>query len=189
MVVVFNSSLTGSDFFMPETLVGNYLLPAIKSEAEIPENAAAYASLMKTIASMENPPVATAPAPLPEMAKTVSGKVFRLEKGETVGLEFRTGTGDALGVGNSNEATLRWLTDGIQYDVAVGLGSVYRFNDCPDFFMKGLVSKVGFRGEWKDEKTFVVEIRPLEADDSYTLSLTFENGTVKKTFVSGLTGR
>lgn len=189
MVVVFNSSLKGSDYFMPETLVGNYLLPAIKSEAEIPENAAAYASLMKTISSMENPPIATAPAPLPEVAKTVSGKVFKLEKGETVGLEFSTGTSDTLVAGDSNEATLHWFTDGDQYDVAVGLDNVYRFGDCPNFFMKGLVSKVGFRGAWKDEKTFVVEIRPLEADDSYTLSLTFENGTVEKTFVSGLTGR
>jgi CubicO group peptidase (beta-lactamase class C family) len=177
MVVVFMSSLPGSKFFMPETLVGDFIKPAILSNAPLPENKTAFEALSNTLEDIKKAPEALLVSELPVQLKSVSGKIYPLEAGEKIGLDFLEG---------ADVATLHWFVDGIQYDVPVGLDGVYRMSDCPDFYIAGLVSSVGFRGKVVGQNSFAIDIRPVESDSVYTLTLNWEGDEMIKSFRSNL---
>lgn len=166
MVVVFFGSLKGGNYFKPEHFVKNFLIPACVSDKALPENPAGQESLTTLLEAAKLAPETEVVQPLPEVIKQTNGKIFNTENGETIGIDFETG---------KNTATLHWFTDGVQYDVPVGLDNSYRFSDCKNFYLKDFVSKTGFKGRWEDDSTFAVDIRPLESDCNYTLTLSFED--------------
>lgn len=182
LVVVFNSALAGSEFSMPETLVGEYLVPAVLSDQAIAENLEANAALKASIETLEKGPAAKNIPDLPPMAAKISGKSYPAENSEVYGLDFTAG---------SDTAILHWFTDGVQYDVPVGLDGLYRISSCPEFYsnVDGFVSQVAYRGTWKDESTFVIDVRPIEDNASYTLTLSFKDDQFTNSFVSNLTGK
>jgi CubicO group peptidase (beta-lactamase class C family) len=49
MVVVFTSDLASDDFFLPEILLNEYILPAVASSGPLPTNEAAYSSLQSRV--------------------------------------------------------------------------------------------------------------------------------------------
>lgn len=171
MVVVFMGDFRNS-FFKPESMVKEYLIPACISDKPLKENSEGQKVLQGLIQAAETPEAAVAVQELPTIVATTNGKIFDTENQEKVGIDFEKG---------KDTATLHWLTDGVQYDIPVGLDQVYRFSQCPDFFLKGYTSKVGFRGTWKNESTFEVEVVPVEAERRYLLTLDFsEKGIASK---------
>jgi CubicO group peptidase (beta-lactamase class C family) len=55
LVVVFTSDLAESDFFVPETLLKQYIIPAAESSTPLPENANGVALLDSRIRALANP--------------------------------------------------------------------------------------------------------------------------------------
>jgi CubicO group peptidase (beta-lactamase class C family) len=55
MVVVFTSDLAESDFFVPESLLKQYIIPAAQSSTPLPENANGVALLESRIKALANP--------------------------------------------------------------------------------------------------------------------------------------
>jgi CubicO group peptidase (beta-lactamase class C family) len=55
MVVVFVSQLSESDFYLPQRLLGEFILPAAKSAAPLPNNAAGVAMLESRAEALANP--------------------------------------------------------------------------------------------------------------------------------------
>lgn len=56
MVVVFTSDLASEDFFLPETLLNEYILPAVNSSDPLPANEAAYSRLQALIEDASKSP-------------------------------------------------------------------------------------------------------------------------------------
>ncbi len=173
MVVVFFSGLKDSDFFVPETLVADYLLPAIKSDRQLPEDKEASNLLLTKIYGLQSPPESQGVGALPESLKGISGKIHNLPEDEVISVDFTEG---------AEEAILHWFVDGGQYDVPVGLDGRYRMSTCDNFIIKGLASQVGFRGTWTENGIFSVEICPAESDTRYLLTLDFQKDKLVKTF-------
>lgn len=182
MVVVFNSALAGNDFYMPETLVGEYLVPAVISDQAVAENPEAASTLKASIDRLEKSPAIISVPELPQTAAKISGKLYPAENDEVYGLDFTKG---------SDTAMLHWFTEGVQYDVPVGLDGVYRISSCPEFYgnVDGFVSQVAYRGAWKDDNTFVIDVRPLEDNAAYKLTLSFKDDQFTNSFVSSLSGQ
>jgi len=55
MVVVFTSSLEGRDFYVPQELLDEYILPAVISSQPVPENSEGDALLMSVIEELAAP--------------------------------------------------------------------------------------------------------------------------------------
>ena len=55
MVVVFTSSLEGRDFYVPQELLDEYILPAVMSSQPLPENSEGDALLMSVIEELAAP--------------------------------------------------------------------------------------------------------------------------------------
>ncbi len=172
MVVVFMGNFNSS-FFKPESMVKSYLIPACISDGAIKENPESQKLLSDLIAEGEKPEETLPVSELPQIVESTKGKVFDVDNGGTVGIDFEKG---------NDTATLHWYVDGFQYDVPVGLDNVYRFSDCQDFFLKDKLSRVGFRGTWKDDKTFEIEVLATEAERGYVLTLEFSKGVIVATF-------
>lgn len=173
MVVVFFSGLEGRNFFVPETLVADYLLPAIKSDNSMAEDKEASNLLIAKINGLQSQPESQGVGALPDRLKMISGKVHNLPEYEVIRVEFTEG---------AEEAILHWLVDGDQYDVPVGLDGRYRMSTCDNFIIKGLASQVGFRGNWTENGVFSVAICPVESDTQYLLTLDFQKDELVKTF-------
>lgn len=178
LVVVFTGGLEGPDFFMPEKLMEEYIIPSIKAPTAINENSQSLQKLNNTLKDIAKEPSPVHVEALPAIASEISGKTFIMENGETYCLEFNSG----------NECTLHWFTDNIMYDVKVGLDNVYRSSDMKEFYWKNMVSKAGFRGSWTDSNTFIVDLRPLEDCNYYEMKFEFDGDKLHYTWKSILSG-
>lgn len=179
LVVVFLGSMY-STFFEPDRLMADYILPSIKSKEPIEENPTALDVLLDTQLAVTKAPEPQEVPALNATAKDISGQRFDVESGDQIGLDFTEG---------SKEAMLHWVTDGETYDVPVGLDGIYRFSKCSGFYLKGYESNIGFMGKWTNDNTFIITVSPTDGDASYTLALTYENGTLTSKFRSNLTGK
>jgi len=168
LVIVFTSGLKPSDFFEPEELVDQFILPAIKDSKSVSENPVSLERFHKTLEDINKAP-SPKPVPMPpEIAAEVSGKTFVMDNKETFSFDFN----------DENECTMHWFTDGMMYDVKVGLDGLYRENTMEAFYWKGMTSKAGFRGSWTDSNTFAVDLLPLEDSNVYTMLFKFDGNTL-----------
>jgi CubicO group peptidase (beta-lactamase class C family) len=161
---------TGGGFSIDQ--IGEYLLASIVDlENPLPANPEGEARLADALSAVAQPPTAEPVAPLPEIARAVSGRTYILEP-NVVGLDsfacsFEEPAEASCAVGVGGQAPLAW---------AVGLDGVYRFSP-------GLDGRpLGARGAWVDEDTFMMESNGITTNDQFTLSFTFAGDKVEVQF-------
>lgn len=178
MVVVFSSGLVPNDFFAPEELVEDYIIPAVKASSAVAENKQAYESLTDKLEFINKAPETSQAPVLPEIGKQISGKTFRMDNGETYSFEFTGGS----------ECKMHWFCDGIMYDVTIGLDNVYRENSMDAFYWKGMTTKAGFRGSWTASDTFMTELIPLEDNNTYRQEFRFSGSKLNAKMIQVMNG-
>jgi hypothetical protein len=147
MIVVFTGSLADPDFPAPHRLLKTYLLPAAQSAQPLADNHQLFNQLTAEIANIQN--TAKPVAPLPEIAKQISGKEFRIT-GEGAGswpekIMFTFPGADTY--------TTEWVRPEETITVSGGLINVFYLNKL------GTAGEriVPLRGYWQDDHTFIEE--------------------------------
>jgi CubicO group peptidase (beta-lactamase class C family) len=179
LVVVFTSGLPVQDFFAPKALLDTFILPAVQSSAALPANPQAAADLEARILTFAHTEASAVP-PLPETARRVSGQVYTFDPGdedwESLRLDFADGAD-----------TAQVTVDG--KPLIVGLDGVLRLNDAPRPPLGGTNAPLAARGAWKSDGLFVIDIQPVGAAESYTLTLAFDDAEVRVRLKENVTGR
>jgi hypothetical protein len=172
MIVVFTGSLADPDFPTPHQLLKTYLLPATQSAQPLADNPQIFNQLTAEIVNIQNPeePVAL----LPEIARQISGKTFRI-------------TGDAsaswpekitVTFPGEDTYTLEMSgPDGTEVFTG-GLNNMFYLSK----FEPQEERITAFRGHWQDDHTFVEEQNfDLSSEiQFFTVTYTFEG---KKVFI------
>lgn len=168
MVVVFTSGLPEANFPAPHELVRTYLLPAAESANALPPDPGAEERLAREIRKIQD--TAGPAAPLPEMARQISGKTYRITA-NSPGRWPKEITFDFSG-GDTYSNAIVWPS-GEKLPITGGLNGAFYINHVGRALMP-------WRGTWRDERTFVEEQNfDLESDpDLYTVTYTFEGNKV-----------
>lgn len=157
---------TGGGFEFDE--IAELLQDSFTDLQPLPEDPEGAARLEAAVAAVAQPPERSTVAPLPDMARQVSGKMYLLEPNPST-LEMIGGVFD-----DSDEATFTFqAAGGPQFTVPVGLDGVYRFS--PGF--DGRPS--AFRGIWLDAQTFLLEYDGITNNDHSYFRLTFDGDRIK----------
>jgi hypothetical protein len=148
MIVVFTGSLADPRFPAPYELLKTYLLPAVQSAQALAANPQMDDQLtaeIKNIQNTEKPAV-----PLPEIARQISGKTYRLA-GDLPGGGPKEFTFTFSGGDTYTNSIL--MGNGETLTVTGGLKNLFFMN------MLGPEGKtiMPFRGYWRDESTFIEE--------------------------------
>jgi CubicO group peptidase (beta-lactamase class C family) len=165
MIVVFTGSLADPDFPTPHQLLKTYLLPAAQSDQPLADNPRIFNQLTAEIVGVQNPekPV----APLPEIAKQISGKTFQITGDASAGWPEKI----TLTFQAEDTYTSEMIMPGETLMVTCGLNNV--------FFMNKLGSQgeriISCRGYWQDDHTFIEE-------QNFDLSSEIQFFTVTSTF-------
>jgi CubicO group peptidase (beta-lactamase class C family) len=145
LVVVFTANLpytNNADLIPLQELLDQYILPAMKSDEPLPTNPEGLTRLEAGIQALAQPE-RSSPQPLPVIATQISGKTYTLEENpfgwHTITFSFPEGADEATVTINSLQIT-------------IGLDNLYRIVMGPD----GTFPQ-GFRGQWENGDTFVVE--------------------------------
>jgi hypothetical protein len=145
--------------------LGAPLLPAlVDMEQPLPANPDGLAQLEAAVQDLAQPPAPQAVAPLPDIARQISGKTIVMEPNpltiETIRLDFN----------DTAEGLWQITVAGRQAPLAgaVGLDGVDRVS-IGDY---GLPA--GVRGAWADAETFIFEYDEIASIDAYTFRLRFE---------------
>jgi hypothetical protein len=134
----------------------------------LPANPEGVAQLEAAVIAVAQPPAPQLVAPLPDLAREISGKTYVFEPNptamETAVLEFD----------DANEATLHVKSFGRDQVVStpIGLDGVYRMSPGDH----GLPQ--GYRGAWADAQTFVLEYDNIANNDHAAIRLRFEGERV-----------
>lgn len=154
---------TGGGFSFDE--IEPLLAPTfIDMNNSLPANSTAVSKLEAVLSAISQPPAPQPVAPLPDMARAISGKTFVFESNalgiEKVSLEFNN---------NSTEAILHvTLREGGQMPPwPIGLDGVYRL--APGEYNL----QQGNRGHWADAQTFVLEHDEIASNDHILLLMHF----------------
>jgi len=160
---------TGGGFEIEE--IGEPLLEIIgQMEETLPPNPAGAARLEETSAAVAQPPPASPAAPLPDVARVISGRTYVFES-NLIGLESA-----AFDFDNSAEATGHVKIAGNPMVVMpIGLDGLYRFR----FDDAGILAAV--RGSWIDAQTFALEHNSVTANDQLVLQFHFQGDRVEVT--------
>jgi CubicO group peptidase (beta-lactamase class C family) len=169
MVVITTSALPLNDYFVPEDLLNDYVLPASESSEPLPPNPAGVEALNASIDALANPGEAITPPPLPDIAATISGQTYRITAGDvgyqTVALAFPDGQNSAI------------LTLDGDSTLEIGLDQVDRFSPA-DEPGRPAGALIAARGGWKNDTTFVFEYYVVGSAQRYTATLLFEGDTL-----------
>lgn len=165
--------ITGTGEFEPGG-VDALLLPALKSDAPLPENPAAYDKLQRRILEAAKLPPSQQAPPLPEMAQRISGKTIRCSS-NTIGLRTLR-----FGFTNSDSGTMRYTyydslnhEDG-DYTLAFGLDGVYRISNGSRFHLP-----VAVRGSWRNDTEFYLETHMAGNNHLYRWTIDFLSAMVQ----------
>jgi CubicO group peptidase (beta-lactamase class C family) len=152
MVVVFVSGFTGPDMeTVPDALLKSFIIPAATSTIALPANPEQTARLEARLHSLAQPepnPV----APLPPMAKNISGQTYRLEANA---MDIRAFTFHY----SENPAREAWLEaelDSGPVEWTVGLDDVYRFTGSAEAIGYRL-GTIAMKGSWTNDKAFKLD--------------------------------
>ena len=179
VVVVFTGGIADPDFPVPHQLVKTYLLPAVQSAQPLAANPQMDDQLTTEIRNIQN---TEKPAmPLPEIAKQISGKTYRLvgipPPGWPTEITF-TFSGD------DTYTTSTLTSNGEILTVIGGLKNVFYMNKL------GPEGKtiMPFRGYWSDERTFIEEQNfDLSSDiQFFTVTYIFDGKKVSVTVDSSM---
>jgi CubicO group peptidase (beta-lactamase class C family) len=155
----------GLDFDEVEPLLVETI---VDLDTTLPPNPAGMVQLEAALNTISQPPEPTPVAPLPEMARNISGKTFTFEP-NPLGIENMS-----IRFNDSDEAVLNiTLTDRGQMPPSpIGLDGVYRMYpgeyDLP----------AGQRGYWADEQTFVLDHDEIAMNNYFTFWIRFEGDRV-----------
>src|SRR5712692_7233350 len=139
------------------------LLPAFKSDQPLPENRARVARLAAALEAATKPPPSNSAPPLPETARTVSGKSYLFEA-NALGLKKLS-----LTFASQTEAALRLTFMDNHAEVRpVGLDGVPRISPNGRY---GLPAAV--KGWWEGPQTFVLDYDEIGNVNHYQIRLKF----------------
>ncbi len=151
MVVVFTGGLAPQDFATPGKLFQSYILPAIESDAPLPENPDAVTALQDAAARLENP--LTEVPVLPAAAQRISGQVYSMDGNstelQTLQLNFAEGEAEASLVINGSRT------------FTIGLDNVFRFSRGRLLLPSLPPGENGLwmKGAWSADERFVMRIQ------------------------------
>ncbi|UCF78437.1 MAG: serine hydrolase [Candidatus Eiseniibacteriota bacterium] len=165
MVVVFLSVLESDDFFTPEMLFRNFVVPAAVSSDPLPANPKGVARL-EALSEAVAATAAEAVAQLPEAAGRVSGRTYAFDP-NPVGFKkfcliFEPG---------KSEAQLAVSFGPKNVQVSLGLDNVHRITRSEGFLR-------AYRGYWKDERTFIIDYEVIDYTERGGARLTFGGDSV-----------
>lgn len=161
---------TGGGFEIEE--IEELLLAAFADmEKPLPANPAGVARLEAAVAAVAQPPAAKPVAPLPDVARAISGKTYVFDR-NAVGL-----TSLAFEFDDSPEATahIGW-EDASVAAMSIGLDGAYRFSPTATDSRP-----VGLRGNWQPPQTFILEYNGVVTNDQLALQLLFQDDRVVAT--------
>lgn len=144
--------------------IAPYLIAALVNPQEsLPANPDAVAQLNTALQEIAQPPAAKPVAPLPELARSISGKTFTFEPNptqlQTLRLDFDDSPAAKLHMTFADNQPPR--------DAVIGLDGVYRF-------MPGRSNlPVAARGTWTDEKTFSLDYDEITNGEAYAIRAQF----------------
>lgn len=152
------------------------VLPAIQSDQPLPANPAAEAKLKAAIVEAARATTPTPIAPLPAIARAISGKTFALAP-NWIGLQSLALTFPAIGDPTARLAFVENAnmnrTEKLREVRPVGLDGVLRLSPNGRYGLS-----VGLRGNWENDHTFVLEYDEIANLNSYKLQLSFTETTV-----------
>lgn len=157
---------TGGGFGIDE--IAPLLVQAIGDVSKpLPVNPAGVAQLEAAVRTVAQAPAPRAVAPLPQIARVISGKTFVFEPNplmKALRVDFdASATAIAYVTLPESSRSERW---------PVGLDGVYRMS-------KGAYgAPLGLRGYWADARTFVWEYAGITSNDHYTFRMRFEGDDV-----------
>ena len=161
-VVVFNASLE-SDFFLPERIVAESIIPTIKAGRL--EKALAGKEFTEALARFERGPQALAVEALPPTARTIDGRRLVLEDGSVSVFHFPS----------PGEASWSLSVAGGPFSNSpLGLDGRPRRGDMGSFGSLPSGNSASLRGRWRSENVLVVEVRLLYDFYTYEYSFTFD---------------
>jgi len=178
MVVVFTGGLADPDFPAPHRLLKTYLLPAAQSAQPLSENPQLFNQLTTEIASIQNP--AKPVAPLPEIAKQISGKEIRITDDKVGTWPERI----SFTFPGADTYTAEWVRPEETIIATGGLNNVSYLNKL------GTAGEriIPLRGYWQDDHTFIEEQNfGLSSEiQFFTVTYIFESKKILITVVSSM---
>lgn len=168
MVVVMTQGV--DDMNDPLEKLRHILLPTL-SVAALPEDAAAYESLTRFAAGRQTPAAQPVP-PLPQLARDISGKTYRLED-NAVGLSTLR-----FHFGEPTEAVLEWNERQGGAVWRLGLDGLFRLSPNPDAVADPLMAG---RGEWRGD-VFHLTLMPMGEPKVRELSVRFRGTEIELRF-------
>jgi hypothetical protein len=171
--------ITGAlkDGYVPKSDVIDSIAEAIKSDTPLPPDSTAQALLAASIqkaATEQASPV----GPAPELAKTISGKSYRLGDND---LHAKTFSLNLVGPNPSWEYTID--TQRLDQPIArfagpIGLEGLFRKSSPTPYGIEAV------KGSWLDDRTFVVDRRILGHGETQKWTIAFDGKRVDVTFES-----
>jgi len=146
--------------------IGKLIGAALKSDQPLPENRAGLARLAAAVIAVTKPPTPKSIAPLPEIARTVSGKTYLLEDNpvglRTLSITFNSPSGASVHLTFAdNHTEVR----------PIGLDGVARLSPGGRFGLP-----VSVRGSWENKNEFLLDYDEVANINHYLLRISF-NGT------------
>src|ERR1700722_19133223 len=170
--------ITGAlkDGYVPTTDLIDGIAAAIKSDASLPPNSTGQSLLAASIqkAATER---ASPVGPTPELAKTISGKSYRLQDNDLHAKTFSLSLVDPNPSWEYTVATERLDRPTVRFAGPIGLDGLFRKAWTP----YGIDA---VKGSWLDDHTFVVERRILGHGETQKWTLAFDGKKVDVTFES-----
>ena len=146
-----------------------YLVAAVVDlENPLPANPEGLAKLNEALKTIQQAPPAQPVPPLPEIAKTISGKTYLFEPNSTHIKTIRFEFDDSAETGF--EITFDHVQE--KYSGTIGLDGVFRMvpgeNGLP----------AGFRGHWSDANTFILENETIANREAFVYVIRFDGDQI-----------
>jgi hypothetical protein len=175
-VVAVTTGVRKDDEYFPTTALIDGIAGTVKSDASLAPDSAGQALLAASIqkAATEQ---ATPVGPAPELAKTISGKSYRLSENDLHVKTFSLNLADPNPSWEYTSASERLDRPTARFTGPIGVDGLFR---------KGS-ARYGIdavKGSWLDDRTFVVERRILGHGETQSWTLAFEGKTVNVKFES-----
>jgi len=157
LIMVTTSSLSPNDFFMPETLLKDFILPGSQASAPIPQNPEAVAELNDCILELAGQEGTAVPS-LPPTALRISGKTYVRSDDAKTDSPGAPGWKTASLAFTQGDESAFFIEDGVS--IEIGLDGRYRAF-APSLGGKKLpfprsARDMG-RGYWKGDSEFIIE--------------------------------
>ncbi len=177
LVVVVTSTTPDVGGITPAELTRRFVLPAVRSSEALPADQATTEQLTKLIASAIAKPMPQTIAPLPELARQISGKTYEVQSAEGRDVERFSLTFEPA----SDVAHFEGMFDGQMIEATVGLDGIDRITPTA-------AGQVLLNGRWQDDHTFVMDADLLGEAIREEATFTFEGQRVTAAYRSHVYG-